>query len=210
MSSGDDSDDAQRELESLLQQPHCSERDSAIKAWYTRVRAAHSKRLADFAISTQVIIQAQTVNLATSGGQIVVNEPTSNPGAAVWEKIVAFAMAAVVLLAVLVVVLRNEPFKDPNIVLVFRIVIAAAMGVFVMVVPGFLHVEWKGRGLVIRAGGAIAAFVLCLVFTPKVLPPMAAAADAKDNADANKVQDVSEKANPLAPKPADAKKPIGQ
>jgi hypothetical protein len=50
-----------------------------------------------------------------------------------------------------------------------RIVLALAMAVFGATVPGFLNVGWRGGGLVVRAGGALALFVLTLVFTPTVL-----------------------------------------
>jgi hypothetical protein len=37
-------------------------------------------------------------------------------------------------------------------------------------VPGFLHITWTGGGLIVRAGGSLALFVLTFVYTPNVLP----------------------------------------
>jgi hypothetical protein len=36
-------------------------------------------------------------------------------------------------------------------------------------VPGFLNVGWSGRGLAIRAGGALALFVLTFLLTPQIV-----------------------------------------
>jgi hypothetical protein len=36
-------------------------------------------------------------------------------------------------------------------------------------IPGFLQVGWKGSGLAVRAGGALALFVLTFVYTPDLV-----------------------------------------
>jgi hypothetical protein len=45
-------------------------------------------------------------------------------------------------------------------------VLSLATAVLGATIPGFLDIGWKGRGLAIRAGGALALFVLTFVYTP--------------------------------------------
>jgi Tfp pilus assembly protein PilF len=49
---------------------------------------------------------------------------------------------------------------------VFRIVLAIACGGVAAVIPGFLAVTMDAKGLVIRAGGALAVFLLVYFFSP--------------------------------------------
>lgn len=85
-----------------------------------------------------------------------------------WEKVTVAGVAALIILLVGIVVLRNEPFADPNLVVVLRIVISLAVGSLGAAIPGFLHIDLKGKGVGIRAGGALALFVLTYVVTPEV------------------------------------------
>lgn len=87
-----------------------------------------------------------------------------------WEKILAYSVAAVVILAVLYLVIRNEPFRDPNLVVLVRVLLSLAVAIQGAIVPGFLRLSWKGKGLLVRAGGALALFVLTFLVTPTVLP----------------------------------------
>jgi hypothetical protein len=67
------------------------------------------------------------------------------------------------------VVLRNTPFADPNLVVVLRIILSFAAAALGASIPGFLHVSVSGKGIWIRAGGALALFVLTLFFSPNVV-----------------------------------------
>jgi hypothetical protein len=67
-------------------------------------------------------------------------------------------------------IIRNEPFEDQNLVVITRIIISFSMAILGATVPGFLNLTWRGGGLIVRAGGALALFVLTFVYTPKVLP----------------------------------------
>lgn len=87
-----------------------------------------------------------------------------------WEKIVAVAMAALIIVAVLYLVVRNQPFADPNLVIILRIVLSIAAGILGATIPGFLHVQWSGGGFVIRAAGALALFVITFFGSPSVIP----------------------------------------
>jgi hypothetical protein len=86
-----------------------------------------------------------------------------------FERGVATLVGLAVVSFVLYLVARNEPFVDQNLVVLMRLVLGLAMGILGATVPGFLNVSWKGGGLAVRAGGALALFVLTLVFTPTVL-----------------------------------------
>ena len=86
------------------------------------------------------------------------------------EKTTCLVVGAVIVGLVCWVVIRNEPFADSNIVVVLRTLLSLSTAVLGFTVPGFLHVEMRGRGFVIRAGGALALFVLTFFFTPRVLP----------------------------------------
>jgi hypothetical protein len=78
-------------------------------------------------------------------------------------------LAAVAVISLIgFVVIRNEKFADPNLVVLMRIVLGLSVAIFGATVPGFLNVSWQGSGLVVRAGGALALFVLSLFWTPQV------------------------------------------
>jgi hypothetical protein len=71
---------------------------------------------------------------------------------------------------VFIVVLRNAPFADQNQVVLIRIVLSLAVAVIGAVVPGFLQVSLSAKGVVIRAGGALALFIVTFFYSPTVLP----------------------------------------
>lgn len=89
---------------------------------------------------------------------------------ATWERILAAICAVAILVLVFIVVLRKTPFTDQNQVVLIRIVLSLAVGIIGAVVPGFLQVNLSGKGVVIRAGGALALFVITFFFSPRVLP----------------------------------------
>jgi len=101
-----------------------------------------------------------------------------------WERVVASAAAALVVLCGLYAALRDTPFADPNQVVLLRTLLSFGVAALGAVIPGFLHVGVNLRGLGIRAGGALALFVLTYFYTPTVLPvpppPVAAIAHAAD------------------------------
>ena len=86
-----------------------------------------------------------------------------------WEKVVAVAMAFLVVAVVMYLVIRNQPFADPNLVTILRIVLSVAMGILGATIPGFLNVQWRGGGFVVRAGGALALFVITFFGSPNVI-----------------------------------------
>src|ERR1043165_8181374 len=90
---------------------------------------------------------------------------TSQPS---WERAISALAAVAVISLIGFVVIRNEKFADPNLVVLMRIVLGLSVAIFGATVPGFLNVSWQGSGLVVRAGGALALFVLSLFWTPQV------------------------------------------
>lgn len=88
---------------------------------------------------------------------------------AAWERAAAVGSALLFLGLTGFLLIRNEPFSDPNLVVISRIMLSLSVAILGASIPGFLHVGWKGKGLLIRAGGAIALFVLSFLLTPKVL-----------------------------------------
>lgn len=108
----------------------------------------------------------------TVAGQSAVTPVTAgeNPPGAVWERIAAVAAAFVVLGLVVFLAVRNEPFRDLTIAAMIRIVLSLAVAIFGATVPGFLNVEWLDGRWAVRAGGALALFVICYFGTPKVFP----------------------------------------
>ena len=94
----------------------------------------------------------------------------SGPGSSLWERIVATTGAVVVLATTLFLVVRNQPFADPSLVVFLRILLSLSIATLGAVIPGFLHVRLGWGRVAIRAGGALALFVITYFFTPKVLP----------------------------------------
>ncbi len=92
-----------------------------------------------------------------------------------WEKIAAFAFG-VMFVATLLVLAVAFPQPTPFQYHIFRIVLALACGGVAAVIPGFLAVRMDKKGLVIRAGGALAVFLLVYFFNPAQLVTAASVA----------------------------------
>jgi hypothetical protein len=87
-----------------------------------------------------------------------------------WEKALAAVIATAIIVVSIIIVLRNDKFNDPNIVVLMRIMLSLSIAILGATIPGFMNVGWTARGITIRAGGALALFVLTYVATPPVLP----------------------------------------
>lgn len=107
----------------------------------------------------------------TSDKPNMYDSDTVNYNPALWEKIVAATVAVLTFMLVGWLVIRNRPFTDPNLVVLLRIVLSVATAVLGATIPGFLRLDWKGKGLAIRAGGACALFVISYVWSPTVIQP---------------------------------------
>jgi hypothetical protein len=85
-----------------------------------------------------------------------------------WEKVAAFVFGTsfvVALLALAVLFPEPTPFQYQ----VFRIVLTLACAGVAAVIPGFLALRTDTAGLLIRAGGALAVFVLVYLQNPAQL-----------------------------------------
>ena len=84
---------------------------------------------------------------------------------------VAATLAAlgVVGLAVFLLV-RNQPIADSRLFFVLRVILSLGAATLGATIPGFLDIRWSGSGMALRAGGALALFVLTFLYTPDVLP----------------------------------------
>lgn len=87
-----------------------------------------------------------------------------------WEKILAYSVAVFIVLLTSYVIIRDKPFENPNNALFLRILLSLAVAVIGAVIPGFLNVGFDKKGWGIRAGGALALFVITFFGSPKVLP----------------------------------------
>jgi hypothetical protein len=83
---------------------------------------------------------------------------------------IAATCAALVIVGLAVILLiRNQPIADARLFFVLRIVLSFSAAILGASIPGFLNVRWSGGGLVVRAGGALALFVLTYVYTPDLV-----------------------------------------
>lgn len=79
-------------------------------------------------------------------------------------------LAALLIIALIAFLLiRNEPIADARLFFGLRLILSLSAAVLGATVPGFLDVTWSGGGLVVRAGGALALFVLTFLFTPNLV-----------------------------------------
>src|SRR5712671_2264903 len=83
-----------------------------------------------------------------------------------FDRIAATCAALVVVGLAVFLLVRNEEIADPRLFFVLRVVVSFATATLGATIPGFLELGWSGRGLAIRAGGALALFVLTFLYTP--------------------------------------------
>ena len=103
-------------------------------------------------------------NRNTEGDKRVSYQPQN------WERMLTYGTAFLFVALVAFLLVRNQPIADPNLVVLVRILLSLIVSVFGASVPGMLRVDLTTRkGLIIRATGALALFVLTFVMTPTVL-----------------------------------------
>ncbi|WP_426955704.1 hypothetical protein [Muricoccus radiodurans] len=91
-----------------------------------------------------------------------------SPGMGFDRVAASLAALAVVGLAGFLLI-RNEAIASPQLFFALRVVLSFAVAVLGATIPGFLDLGWKGSGLVVRTGGALALFVLTYVYTPNLV-----------------------------------------
>jgi hypothetical protein len=86
-----------------------------------------------------------------------------------FDRIAATVAALVIVALVVFLLIRNQPIADPELFFVLRIVLSLSAATLGASIPGFLNLRWSSSGLAIRAGGALALFVLTFVYTPDLV-----------------------------------------
>ena len=82
--------------------------------------------------------------------------------AALFSGLLMFALVAYLLI-------RNQPIASAQLFFALRVVLSLLAGILGATIPGFLNLKWSGGGFVVRAGGALALFVLTFVYTPNLV-----------------------------------------
>jgi len=90
----------------------------------------------------------------------------ANQANAQFDRIAAVCAGLVIVGLVVFLLIRNEEIADPRLFLALRLVLSFSSAVLGATIPGFLAVGWSGSGLTVRAGGALALFVLTYLYTP--------------------------------------------
>src|SRR6266436_8472096 len=93
----------------------------------------------------------------------------SSQGSPQFDRVAATCAALVVVGLAVFLLVRNEEIADPRLFFVLRVVVSLATATLGATIPGFLEIGWSGRGLAIRAGGALALFVLTFLYTPDLV-----------------------------------------
>jgi hypothetical protein len=86
-----------------------------------------------------------------------------------FDRIAAVCAALVIVGLVVFLLIRNEEIADPRLFFALRVVLSFGAAVLGATIPGFLAVGWSGSGLTVRAGGALALFVLTYLYTPDLV-----------------------------------------
>lgn len=94
------------------------------------------------------------------------DQSTGDP--TVLERSIGLFIGVIIIGIALYLVITNHKFEDKNTALIMRLVLSVGMGAVGATVPGFLRVDYKKKGLVIRTAGGMAVFFITLAFSPKV------------------------------------------
>lgn len=86
-----------------------------------------------------------------------------------FDRVVGVIAALVVVGLAVFLLVRNQPVADAKLFFILRVVMSLSAATLGSTIPGFLNVGWSVGGLVIRAGGALALFVLTFIYTPDLL-----------------------------------------
>ncbi len=84
------------------------------------------------------------------------------------ERMIAFGAAIACLGVLAYLLVRGEPFADPNLAVIARIFMSLAAAIFGTTVSGIFMISWSKPGLVVRAGGALALFLVTFWGTPTI------------------------------------------
>src|SRR3954447_14101887 len=86
-----------------------------------------------------------------------------------FDRIAATCAALVIVGLAVFLLIRNQEIADPRLFFVLRVVLSFSAATLGATIPGFLEMRWSGGGAAIRAGGALALFVLTFLYTPDLV-----------------------------------------
>lgn len=84
------------------------------------------------------------------------------------ERLVGLICGVAILIFVMVVIWRDQPFSSPDLARMSRILLSLGIGVVGATIPGFLKVSYNIRGLSIRAAGGLGLFLITFFGSPQV------------------------------------------
>lgn len=84
------------------------------------------------------------------------------------ERAIATVTGASIIFFTMYLVVRNAPFASPDLARMMRIILSLGIGIIGGTIPGFLNVSYNGVGFAVRAGGALALFVITYFGSPSV------------------------------------------
>jgi Na+-transporting NADH:ubiquinone oxidoreductase subunit NqrB len=145
---------------------NCSELNAEIKriAWLIIDLAPEERTNVLRQETLQLPLDAQDAILAYSTLKaLTMSKPDVN-----WEKIAAFACGVIFLVTLLIIAI-TVPTPSSFQAFIFRVVLSVAAAAFIALVPGFINVETKFKGFWVRAGGALAIFVIVYLMNPPAL-----------------------------------------
>lgn len=91
-----------------------------------------------------------------------------DPNKFIFERRVATLCGVGVVATVVYLVVRDSRISDPGVAGAFHLILSLAVATLGATLPGFLHIIHSGKGYMIRAGGALALFVLAFFGAPKI------------------------------------------
>jgi hypothetical protein len=129
-----------------------------------------------------------------------------------FDRIAAICAALVIVGLVVFLLIRNEEIADPRLFFALRLVLSFGTAVIGATIPGFLAVGWSASGLTVRAGGALALFVLTYLYTPDLVTKQSQGGgqttiSAPGGVAADRIDRSSITVNPPPPAPPTTKRP---
>jgi len=86
------------------------------------------------------------------------------------ERFVSYAAATAFAGLLCFLLIRNEPFADPNLATLFRVSLSISLAILGATLPGFLGIRYAGKRLALRATGGIGIFLISLAATSRIIP----------------------------------------
>ncbi|THB65772.1 MAG: hypothetical protein D6E12_11945 [Desulfovibrio sp.] len=86
------------------------------------------------------------------------------------EKCVALLVGLVVVGLVIYLILLDEPFQNLETAGYVKTLLSLACAIVGASLPGFLNISYRAGGLVLRAGGAVALFIVVFFYSDRALP----------------------------------------